>query len=275
LVVYISPSGGTARVARTIQDTCEALGTPVLAHELGRRSDPDRIFGQLDAGKAPICLYLGTPVYAGHAVPPIMEFIARLPAAAAGYGVPFVTWGNVSSGIALAEMGSALTNKGYPILGAAKIVAKHSLMWALQTPLGNGHPNGGDDRAVASLVKAVDAKLKSGRPAVLPPSDLTYQPERLATQMAARTFEVAKAHFPKREVATERCTQCGLCADQCPTAAITLSPLPEFGASCIYCFNCVRLCPEAAIAAEMAPIHEFIRNRAEQLRERPLTKIFV
>ena len=275
LIAYISPAGSTARVARVIQRTSETLGTPATLLDLGQAPGPDAILPRMTDAGGNFCLYVGTPVYAAHAVPPVMEFIARLPAAEKGFCVPFVTWGNVSSGIALAEMGAALTAKGYLILGGAKIVAAHSLMWATDAPLGKARPDDDDDRVIETLVQAVDARLRSARPETLPLSDLAYQPEELAAQMAARTFEMAKAHFPQRRVATTRCTECGLCADQCPTAAITLSPYPEFGPACIYCFNCVRLCPEDAIEADMAPIHEFIRTRAEQLNERPLTKIFI
>jgi ferredoxin len=275
LIVYISPAGSTARVARVIHRTSEALGTPTELLDLGRKSDPETAAARFLDTADNCCLYIGTPVYAAHAVPPIMAFIDRLPVVDRGYCVPFATWGNVSSGIALAEMGDALSAKGYTLLGAAKVVAAHSLMWEVAAALGKEHPDVGDDGVVESLVRAVDAKLGSDEPAPLPLSALAYQPEELAGQMAARTFEIAKSNFPKRQVVPDRCTECGQCADQCPTAAITLSPYPEFGPPCIYCFNCVRLCPENAIEADMAPIHGYIRSRAEQLNEQPLTEAYV
>ena len=103
LIVYLSPSGSTAHVARAIQHSVEAIGTPVALLDLGAHPDPEAVVRQLPDTRGNLCLYIGTPVYAAHAVPPIMEFITRLPAAEKCFSVPFVTWGNVSSGIARRE----------------------------------------------------------------------------------------------------------------------------------------------------------------------------
>lgn len=54
------------------------------------------------------------------------------------FDVPFVTWGGACSGISLYEMGKELLNKRFTVLGAAKILAVHSLMWQLENPLGKG-----------------------------------------------------------------------------------------------------------------------------------------
>jgi ferredoxin/flavodoxin len=275
LIAYLSPAGSTARVAHVIQRAGEALGAEVDLLDLSRRPDPQNLAARFGAAAGHCLLCVGSPVYAAHPVPPVMDFIDRLPKAGNVYAVPFVTWGQVSSGVALAEMADALTSRGYPVIGAAKIVALHSLMWTSADPLGQSHPDSEDEQAVETLVQAAIAKLKAARPESLPAGALAYQPEELARQMAARTFEVAKANYPRRDVDPERCTECGLCAEQCPTAAISLSPRPEFGPACIYCFNCVRLCPEAAIDADLEPIRAFIRKRAEQLGERPLTRVFV
>lgn len=274
LIAYLSPAGSTARVARVIQRAAEALGVPAELLDLSRRPDPQSLAAPAGEAQGNRCLYIGSPVYAAHPVPPVMDFIERLPAAENACAVPFVTWGHVSSGVALAEMATALNSRGYPVIGAAKIVALHSLMWTSESPLGQAHPDADDDRAVEALVQRVDAKLRTARPERLAADTLAYQPEELARQMTARTFEAAKANYPRRQVDRERCTECGLCADQCPTAAIDLSPWPEFGPACIFCFNCVRLCPEAAIAADLEPIRAFIRQRSEQLCERPLTQVF-
>lgn len=55
-------------------------------------------------------------------------------------------------------MGEELLNKKFTLLGAAKILAVHSLMWQLEDPLGKGHPDADDDRMVEELVNHVNQK---------------------------------------------------------------------------------------------------------------------
>ncbi len=274
LLVYFSPAGSTAHVARVMRQKIAALETPVTTIDLGDDPDIDFIIPQLFDAKDNICLYIGSPVYAAHPVPPVMEFIARMPRAENGFSVPFVTWGAVTSGIALHEMATALAQKGYRVLGAAKVLARHSMMWAEDAPLGADHPGPEDDQMIATLLEAVADKLKKSDPPALSRAILDYQENSVREQMVQMNFERAKKHFPVKKVVKERCTLCGICAENCPVTAIHLSEAAEIGPACIHCFNCVRLCPETAIVADLHPVFDHIRARAEKVNEPPCTRIF-
>jgi NAD-dependent dihydropyrimidine dehydrogenase PreA subunit len=65
---------------------------------------------------------------------------------------------------------------------------------------------------------------------------LITSPARLRTMMG------------RKQVNTERCTQCGLCAARCAAGAITLTPYPTFSTNCDGCWGCFNLCPAAAIS---------------------------
>ena len=115
-IIYSSPAGTTRHVAVIIAGALREMGSHVHVWDLGNRSDSSEVERHMRELSKDCCLWIGTPVYAGHAVPSISNFIARLPEDNGSYVVPFVTWGAVTSGVALHEMGTLLSEKGYILL---------------------------------------------------------------------------------------------------------------------------------------------------------------
>jgi hypothetical protein len=64
------------------------------------------------------CLWIGSPVYVDHPVPPIETFISRLPQSRGSCAVLFATW----RGTSLYEMAPGLIRKGYVLIGAATTI---------------------------------------------------------------------------------------------------------------------------------------------------------
>jgi ferredoxin len=222
-----------------------------------------------------VVIFIGSPVYASHALPLIMDLIGRLPKKDQGYAVPFATWGGATSGLALEEMGAALTTRGYSVIAAAKVLAVHSLMWLLENPVAAGHPDANADALIKELVNTVEKNMTHPEPELLPATKLEYQPREMADDMRKLDLKMAKTILPPRTVNQELCTQCGECAVNCPVEALTLTPWPTFAESCICCFNCMRLCPENAIEADLTHIYERINERAEAAREGAPTQIYL
>lgn len=101
-VVYSSPAGSTARIARRIADFFRKGGTEEFSVSLydlgalkfyneGNKISP--LLKEIDAAGENGLLFLGSPVYVGHAVPPVSNFIDLLPSDIGTVFVPFVTWG--------------------------------------------------------------------------------------------------------------------------------------------------------------------------------------
>jgi len=275
-IVYCSPAGTTRHVARTIETALSSEGKSVVSCDLGKQRDFSPVIERIRAAREPYCLYIGTPVYACHAVPPVMRFIENLPAAAGPcYAVPFATWGAVTSGMALYEMAKPLCGKGYRILGAAKVLAVHSLLWQVPSPLGKGHPDADDDRKITGLVTDVAEKIAGGDPRSLELSALAYQPQEAYEGMKKVTLAVAGQMLPQRRVDTQSCTQCGICERECPAAAITCDPFPSFGPDCILCYTCMQVCPEKAIQAHMTDMEQWLLTKSKESGEQPETHIFI
>ena len=276
-IVYFSPAGSTRHVAEVIEKQFLALGAEVSSFDLSEcSSDIARtISKQMEASEGNSCLFIGSPVYVSHAVPVVMDCIAELKESTGAFAVPFVTWGGACSGISLYDMGKELLNKKFTLLGAAKILSVHSLMWPLENPLGKGHPDTEDDRMVEELVNHINQKLYEDNPKGIRLSDLAYQTKENHKEMEKVSLQTAKAHMPERTIDTELCNQCRVCSEVCPADAITFTPYPEFGDGCVFCFSCIKKCPEKAVKADLSEIWQRIRDRAAFFSERPYSQIFL
>ena len=274
-IVYCSPAGTTRLVSEIIERTLVRQQMNVELFDLAANKSSANLFLKLKNSGGRFCLYLGTPVYACHAVPMVTEFITHLPHNIGGFVVPYVTWGGVTSGLALYEMAASLIKKGYLLVGAAKVLAVHSLMWQLDSPLGYGHPDADDEKIVSEMAAAVTDQLKISQVVPLNLSVLAYQPEKARDFMKHMSLEKAREMLPKHEVDLQQCSACGICEKQCPAQAISCDPYPEFSSRCILCYNCMRLCPEKAIHADFSMMESFIRSKAEQSTEQPLSQVFI
>lgn len=273
-IVYCSPHGTTRHVALTIEQRLADLGQEVALLDLGNEQDRqklDRVAGET----GDVCLWIGSPVYADHAVPPVSRFIDSLPAGKGWRAVPFVTWGAVSSGLALHDMGRQLMARGCVLLGAAKVVAVHSFTWQADPPVACGHPDGQDDAAVQSLVEQVAKRLAGQENASLALEKLDYLPPARRERALAKSLDKTRAAFPTLSADAQLCNGCGTCAADCPTAAIVLDPTPRINENCIVCLRCVQYCPQQAIPFDFAPLGEKIRRMFAEINETPLTEVFV
>ena len=273
-IVYSSPSGSTRHIAEMIYKRLIQQGCAAALWDLGKGAERQNIARSLREVDEPLCLWIGSPVYVDHAVPPVEAFLDDLPPLKEAAGVPFVTWGAVSSGVALLEMGRKMKEKGLVLLGGAKIVALHSFMWKCQEPLGAGHPSPEDAEAVEALVDKVLAKLSAGDMAPLSLSVLDYlPPERKKAAEGKSILKLKKLH-PEFAFDASRCTQCGVCREACPADAVSLDPYPRVSDSCFLCGTCARLCPEDAVVLDLSSLEEYLPSMARKNDEKPLTEIF-
>ncbi len=274
-VVYCSPAGSTRHVSHIIVKKLQEMQIEVIECDLSKKFSEASIITKINRGKNNACLFVGSPVYASHAIPPIMNFIARLPKNSQMPVVPFVTWGGVTSGIALYEMGKALAGKAMNVVGGARILSRHSMMWQLEDPLGKNHPNETDDAMIREMIPRILDKLSAGGNGLIDLSTLAYYPEDIMAEMEKMTLKKTKLHMPKRKIDEDACTECKECSATCPTDAISFTPYPEFENNCIFCFNCVRLCPEDAIKVDFSKVEKRIRDRANRFKETPPSQIFI
>jgi NAD-dependent dihydropyrimidine dehydrogenase PreA subunit len=277
-IAYCSPAGSTKHVADVIRNQLLQLNDMVYLLDLGADKDWSEFIKQIESrirNDKQLCLFIGSPVYISRCIPPVMEFIELLPNVTSGYAVPFITWGGGTSGIALWEMGKALIEKGYKIVGAAKVLAVHSILWEVGDAIGGGRPNAADDRIIIDMVKNLDVNLKNKKINPIDIDVLDYLPVGRKDVIKSKDFVTSKQRLPIKEVDETKCTQCGECQDNCPVDAIDLNPYPQFKEGCICCFNCKRLCPEHAINAGLSALIERLKKRMSESYDKPYTRVFM
>jgi len=273
-VTYLSPAGTTRQVAEIIAREAEQKGQSVKLQDLaGREAEGGQISEKLSPGDV---LFVGSPVYAGQPVPPVMEFLSGLPDAPGSLAVPFVTYGGVNGGRALYDMAKSMEAKNLQILGGIKVLAVHSLLWQSDDPVANGHPDADDTAKIQEFIRVILDKKEAEEPTTLSPEALDYKNEMAGNPAEESRLEGLKSNLLPLELDTDACTQCGICVDCCPTANIALSPYPEFGDQCILCFSCLRLCEENAVSSKaIAMFESLVRERKEFFKEPEETQFFV
>lgn len=96
-----------------------------------------------------------------------------------------------------------------------------------------GRPDSADSGQLTKFAEKIQAKLQCGdlkKPSI---------PENRPYKKAGSTPLVPKAG--------SACTECGLCAKQCPVQAIDpKAPKTTDGKKCISCMRCVSICPQRA-----------------------------
>jgi NAD-dependent dihydropyrimidine dehydrogenase PreA subunit len=273
-IVFCSPGGATRHVAQIMEKVISPFSPKLYFVDLRAERDLSWLLPVFKKAGKNDCLFIGSPVYRNAAVPPLMSFIDALPQVRESYTVPFVTWGGVTSGVALWQMGQALQQKGFMLAGAAKILAVHSMMTQSDRPLGLGHPDAEDDKAVEQLAAAVYNGLTRDDLKPCPLDAMDYQPKDRGLEMKQK-LQAPHSHIPKT-IDEDKCTQCGSCLGICPSFAITMGPFPKIDDRCFDCLSCVRICPEQAIQAKIVypELEKMLMSRAAQINESPLRQIF-
>lgn len=274
LITFMSPAGTTRKVANIICDSLKKSGHYCELFDLGCEPNRQSFIQTLANMQKGDCLWIGSPVYAGAPLWPIMDLLQDLEPNKGVSFVPFVTYGKVNSGFALYELGKQLTEKGFILMGAAKVLALHSMMWLDKEPFGKDRPNSEDEILIQELVARVLERMATSPTVALPLKELDYQPNNHKQRGTKWQPSKFKNLFPLPRVNEESCTECGVCALNCPMQNLE-GKNRQPGKNCIFCFNCLRLCPTAALEhPAKGKMSLKVRAFADIFKESPETKIF-
>jgi len=215
--VYFSPTGTTERVVKHMGESFGSMENI----DLSRRDMKNHEMEQGD-----FCI-VGVPSFGGR-VPGIATERLRKMKGDRTPAFLLVTYGGRAYEDTLVELKDVLEAQGFVCIGAAAIVAEHSIAHQIEA----GRPSAQDFDELDTFAAEVKERLKGNVCPVEVPGNRPYKEYKV---------------LPMDIQVSDECMGCGSCAESCPVGAISFEdPKMTNGEACISCMSCVEICPQSA-----------------------------
>ena len=221
--IVFSPTGGTQKAADII---ASEWNEPVRKIDL---SDPDTDFSAIRLEKEDVAV-IAVPSFGGRVPEPAVKRLGEIHGNQA-LCTAVCVYGNRAYEDTLIELSDAARKSGFRVIAGIAAIAEHSIMHQYAS----GRPDQQDESELRNFAKKIRAKINGD------PSGLT-SPELPGNRPYKKAGGAAM--IPK---ANNKCNGCGICAENCPTRAISKENLKTADSTkCISCMRCVAKCPQGA-----------------------------
>lgn len=219
--IVFSPTGGTKKVADYLTGALEGDVTTVDL------TDSKQDFHTVLLTKEDVAV-ISVPSYGGR-VPAVATERLRAVQGSGARAVLVCVYGNRAYEDTLVEPEDAAKQAGFQVIAAVAAIAEHSIARQFAA----GRPDVQDAAQLSDFAKQIQHKLSAAdtsEPAI--PGNRPYK-------KAGGAGMVPKA--------TKDCTNCGICAAECPVQAIDKKePKKVDEKACISCMRCIAVCPQGA-----------------------------
>ena len=219
--IVFSPTGGTKKVAALLAGALEGDVTSVDL------TDSNQDLQTVSLTQEDVAI-ISVPSYGGRVPAVAVERLTRLN----GHGARAIlvcVYGNRAYEDTLVELEDAAKQSGFRVIAAVAAVAEHSIARQFAA----GRPDAQDAKQLSDFAQQIQAKLSGGdstEPAI--PGNRPYKKAGGAGMV------------PKP---TKECTNCGVCAAECPVQAIDKTNAKKVDEKvCISCMRCISVCPHSA-----------------------------
>ena len=219
--IVFSPTGGTKQVADCLTGALDGETTTVDL------TDSKQDFDAVTLTKEDVAV-ISVPSYGGRVPAVAAERLGRVHGNGAR-AVLVCVYGNRAYEDTLAELEDTAKQAGFQVIAAVAAIAEHSIARQFAA----GRPDAQDKALLSDLAKQIQQKLSQGALSVpVIPGNRPYKKAGGAGMV------------PKP---TKECTNCGVCAAECPVQAIDRNdPKKVKDKACISCMRCISVCPNAA-----------------------------
>lgn len=220
--IVFSPTGGTQKVANAI--TSEWENTVNKIDLTNGKFD----FAALSLGKDDVAV-IAVPSYGGRVPALAAQRIANIHGNQARCVIVCV-YGNRAYEDTLAELQDIAQKSGFKVIAAISAVAEHSIIHQYAA----GRPDQQDEQELHNFSKKIFEKISDDNT-----SSHLHIPGNRPYKKAGAGGLVPKAD--------KKCIHCGLCAENCPSQAISRENVKLVDSKkCISCMRCVSQCPQSA-----------------------------
>ena len=223
--VYFSPTGTTERVVKHMGESFGSMENI----DLSRRDMKNHEMEQGD-----FCI-VGVPSFGGRVPGIATERLRKIK----GDRTPaflLVTYGGRAYEDTLVELKDVLEAQGFVCIGAAAIVAEHSIAHQIEA----GRPSAQDYDELDTFAAEVKKRLKGNACPVEVPGNRPYKEYKV---------------LPMDIQVSDECMGCGNCVESCPVGAIPFEdPKMTNGEVCISCMRCVEICPQSARSGNLEKV---------------------
>lgn len=218
--IIFSPTGGTEKVAAIL---AKALGETHHTIDLCA----SEFNGDNAAISADDLCIIAVPSYGGLVPATAVSRIASMK----GHGAKAVlvaVYGNREFEDTLIQLKTVAESAGFIPIAAVAAIAEHSILRKFAA----NRPDSADEAELIDFAKQISAKIDAPVSPLTVPGNIPFKESKGSSMKPA---------------ANENCTQCGLCAQQCPVRAISADrPEQTNAAMCISCMRCIHVCPANA-----------------------------
>ncbi|MBN1875511.1 MAG: 4Fe-4S binding protein [Anaerolineae bacterium] len=239
-LIYFSPTQTTKKILTNI---ARGMGVNNTTHiDLTLPGIPAQIFVNTGMPEGTAVL-IGAPVYGGR-LPQEARQRLRQVQGKGTLAVIVVVYGNREYEDALLELRDLAEEVGFQPIAGGAFLGEHSFS-SEGMPIAHGRPDGADLEKAAAFGWQIREKIADidTLSAILPLHVPGNYPYKQWEQSRGSIAPVVREGL---------CTYCGVCADVCPTAAITVSSdaVETDAHLCIWCCACTRACPTGARVME-------------------------